>query len=110
MKYHIQKKKKRILLVLQLKAIIVNHVIHFAETSRASFSRNLESKCNIIEHQNITKKKTPSISVTIKIARGQWRGRDQVPVSLDDIFFQTPNRGSSPHLANSYICHFVNPY
>lgn len=56
------------------------------------------------------KKKTPSISVTIKIARGQWRGRDQVPVSLDDIFFQTPNRGSSPHLANSYICHFVNPY
>lgn len=80
--------------------------LRLAQTSQGTWNQN----ATLSSTKTLQKKKTPSISVTIKIARGQWRGRDQVPVSLDDIFFQTPNRGSSPHLANSYICHFVNPY
>lgn len=63
MKYQ-KKKKKRILLVLQLKGDEQSHnsqsrntLCRDGVTSRANFSRNLESKCNIIEHQNITKKK-----------------------------------------------------
>lgn len=80
--------------------------LRLAQTSQGTWNQN----ATLSSTKTLQKKKTPSISVTIKIAGGQWRGRDQVPVSLDDIFFQTPNRGSSPHLANSYICHFVNPY
>lgn len=82
MKYHIQKKKKkRILLVLQLKGDEQSHnsqsrntLCRDGVTSRANFSRNLESKCNIIDHQNITKKKLLPSPLQLKShdGRGQW--------------------------------------
>lgn len=82
--------------------------LRLAQTSQGTWNQN----ATLSSTKTLQKKKLLPSPLQLKShdGRGQWRGRDQVPVSLDDIFFQTPNRGSSPHLANSYICHFVNPY